>query len=164
VLAFRRHPIPGEPAYEGGLIVFVVGGQPTGGINDEQFENAMVWIRKLGGGPEKKQLRILGPRFSGSLPSLARELENTNAFASGSHGVVVYSGTANSNTSIEWFRKQLSQERRHCLQDDCFTFQTFLESDELMTDRFLEFLERNGQPETSCNSLRGRNRLRESQI
>jgi len=144
VVAFRRTPRGDETAYDGGLIVFVVGEQPTGGIADEQFENAMAWIRKLGGGPEKQRLRILGPTFSGTLPSLARELQKTNAFASPSHGVFVYSGTANSNSSIDWFRSQLSQKQTNCLHADCFRFRTFLESDELMTDRFLEFLQQNG--------------------
>lgn len=143
VVTFRRNPTAGEPAYDGGLIVFVVGEQPTGGINDQQFENAMLWLRKLGGGPEIKQLRILGPTFSGSLPSLARELEKTKALAASGKGVHVYSGTANSNESIAWFRGELGQEPR-CLPDDLFTFCTFLESDQLMTDRFLEFLEQSG--------------------
>jgi len=39
---------------DGGLVVFVVGEQPTGGIDDSQFDNALAWIKKLGGIPDER--------------------------------------------------------------------------------------------------------------
>src|SRR5271166_4223058 len=53
VLAFRGGASNAQGTYRGGLLVFVVGEQPTGGINDEQFENAMAWIAKLELDPKK---------------------------------------------------------------------------------------------------------------
>ncbi len=125
--------------YQGGLLVFVVGEQPTGGIDDEQFENAMQWLKKLGADPATKGLRILGPTFSGSLPSLQRELGRPDVAAQYLDKVTVYSGTANSNESIDGFKRFL------CHSDtknptDCHRFRTFLESDKLMTHRFLQFV------------------------
>ncbi len=60
--------------YSQGLIVFVVGENPTGGINLEQFKNAVAWIRSVSPQSVGDDVRILGPYFSGSLPSLAQAL------------------------------------------------------------------------------------------
>lgn len=92
ILLFRRNPPfdkskPNSPAagnpsaatllpYREGLIVFVVGEDPTRGIHTEQFENALAWIDKLEGlqGNQRGRTAILGPTFSGSFPSLAKLL------------------------------------------------------------------------------------------
>ncbi|MGC2111920.1 MAG: phage holin family protein [Candidatus Korobacteraceae bacterium] len=63
--------------YSEGLVVFVVGENPTGGINLEQFNNAVAWVRKLSATADPKvplDIKILGPYFSGSFPSLAQAL------------------------------------------------------------------------------------------
>jgi hypothetical protein len=78
VLVFRRgldHPVEQRQPYSGGLIVFLVGEQPTGGIDDAQFEAALQWLTTLQPNLTKGTLRILGPTFTGSLPSLARQLQ-----------------------------------------------------------------------------------------
>ena len=136
LLTFRRSANRVDQRFQAGLLVFVVGEQPTGGINDEQFENALAWIDKLGGDPEKRGLRILGPTFSGSLASLARELSKTGAAANYLQNIFVYSGTANSNESIDRFKRFLCNSA----PNQCTRFRSFLESDELMTHRFLQFL------------------------
>ena len=87
VLVFRRSTPPKAtytgtdkgisqppPPYEAGLIVFVVGENPTGGIDTEQLKNAFDWIEVLGGEEAKQHSGILGPYFSGSLPSLYQGL------------------------------------------------------------------------------------------
>src|SRR5271165_6462796 len=77
VLVFRRGLAlqeEKEKPYSGGLIVFLVGEQPTGGIDDIQFEHALEGMKVLQPYQSDEKLRILGPTFSGSLPSLAREL------------------------------------------------------------------------------------------
>jgi hypothetical protein len=66
-------PYDPDNPYDYGLIIFLVGEQPTGGLNDKQFENALAWIKQLEGFSEQRPLRILGPTFSGSLPSLQRD-------------------------------------------------------------------------------------------
>src|ERR1700761_6940067 len=61
--------------FRNGLIVFVVGEDPTRGIHSTQFTNALRWIRLLGGFDSTKpklSFGILGPTFSGSLPSLEK--------------------------------------------------------------------------------------------
>ena len=89
VLVFRKtlptssewRPCDKDPAklcipapYSSGLIVFVVGENPTGGIHLAQFKNAVDWIRAISPQTLNGDLRILGPYFSGSFPSLAQAL------------------------------------------------------------------------------------------
>jgi hypothetical protein len=64
--------------YQRGLLVFVVDEQPTGGIDRREFENALAWIEWLGGLSPERTLKILGPSFSGSLPSLDLALDSDN--------------------------------------------------------------------------------------
>src|SRR5262249_9096330 len=67
VLIFRKPLGETDNApYNGGLVVFVVAELPTGGINQAQFDNALGWIDQLGGLTPKRELKILGPTFSGS--------------------------------------------------------------------------------------------------
>jgi hypothetical protein len=60
--------------YSQGLIVFVVGENPTGGIDLEQFQNAVAWVRSVSPQTIRDDIRILGPSFSGSFSSLAQAL------------------------------------------------------------------------------------------
>jgi len=130
VLVFRRgltNPNELQHPYSGGLVVFLVGEQPTGGIDDVQFDHALEWLYRLnrlqpisvdpvpcaprpaaddsGQGP-CETLRILGPTFSGSLQSLARELDR-KVIPKYSNGIRVYSGSANSYSSVVWFKNFL---------------------------------------------------------
>lgn len=61
--------------YEKGLVVFVVSEQPTHGIDDSQFQTTIEWLSSLRPA-SGKPFRIVGPTFSGSLPSLAGELKS----------------------------------------------------------------------------------------
>jgi len=145
VLIFRRElssDTDGLP-YPSGLIVFLVGEQPTRGISDKQFENALAWISTLGGSKPvgSKPLRILGPTFSGSLPSLARALKSeTNRVTVGEfHNLQVFSGSVSSGPYVHWFSaflKGLSP----------LTFQTTQESDDLILERFLGYIHQAGYP------------------
>ena len=140
--------------YVDGLAVFIVGEQPTHGIDDSQFENAMEWLSKLE--PEGGQtLRILGPTFSGSLPSLERELrkagKDRKLFAS---GLEIFSGTVSSSGSFDGFCTQLQQfpNLQGAWESPCvekssnpkFQFRTYNESDQLKTERFCKYLEHEG--------------------
>jgi hypothetical protein len=137
VMVFRRAVTEDSPQpYDGGLIVLVVGEQPTGGISDDQFENALAWITKLGDRPGE-ELRILGPTFSGSLPSLKRVLDRQ---ASGYPKLLVSSGTVSGGTSYRWFddwiRKRPGESR----------FQTAMESDRVLLGRFCAYLRQQNYP------------------
>ena len=128
VIVFRAGG-PAKP-YDRGLVVLVVGEQPTGGISDDQFEHALDWIAELGGLSDGA-LRILGPTFSGSLPSLQRELErNPHGYSK----FFVSSGTVSSAPNIQVFdgwMKSLANESN---------FRTAMESDTIMVDRFCKYL------------------------
>lgn len=124
----------GEP-YAQGLVIFLVGEMPAGGLNDLQFENAVKWINKLGNGQSPPtSLRIIGPTFSGTLPTLARELVANNIT-----NATILSGTVSSGPSYRWFQRFLTsgKERRG-------TFKTFMEDDSVMMDRFCNYIRNEG--------------------
>ena len=138
ILVFRRR-LPEDPKaspYLAGLIVFLVADQPTHGINDTQFENALRWVANLRSPSRHEDLPVLGPTFSGSLPSLANALakdRNETALAALKRFNVA-SGTVSSGEIYRWFVKYLKEGHLG-------EFQTYQEADELMTERFLKYLE-----------------------
>jgi hypothetical protein len=139
VIVFRDPSInPGDSPYKGGLAVFIIGELPTGGINQQQFENAVAWIQQLGGLPPKGPLKILGPTFSGSLPSLNRAIHSSK-LASLETSFVISSGTASSEQSIDWFKKQLRAAD---------SFETANEGDSVQTDRFCQYIDLQGYSTT----------------
>jgi hypothetical protein len=147
--------------YRDGLIVFVVGEDPTKGIHTEQFKNALAWIEKLKGLNSKSRARtvILGPAFSGSFPSLAkslarRESGDDTGDTSAEHvrnirgsypaPLAIYSGTANSGESIQAFSDLASKPS---LADLHINFHGFLEQDEIALQRYFQYLRRqNSEP------------------
>ncbi len=153
IIVFRRSAAgdPDVDVYRSGLVVFVVGEQPTGGISDAQFEHALQWISTLQGttapnaiSPPK--LRIIGPTFSGTFASLERELKANHLFEKYPNGIDIYSGTTNSPDNVVAFRRFLSSHdsKEPGNQRGPYRFRTFLESDSLMTDRFLCYLRHEG--------------------
>jgi len=135
VIVFRDPSTnPGDSHYEGGLAVFIVAELPTGGINQAQFENAVAWIQQLGGLPAKGQLKILGPTFSGSLPSLSRAIHSSKLELLET-SFVISSGTVSSEKSIDWFNKQLTRAD---------SFQTANEGDSVQVDRFCQYIDLQG--------------------
>jgi hypothetical protein len=78
ILLFRKAGVQVDlSAYEEALIVLVVGEQPTGGLNEDQWANAVRWLQNNASPKESANSRvfsILGPTFSGSLVSLDRNL------------------------------------------------------------------------------------------
>ena len=141
----------GRP-YEQGLLVFVVGENPTGGIDSEQFQRAIAWIRALRPGGTKSNLRILSPFFSGSFSSLARLLTTGEPYAyivankasipgagaiDNLSAVEVFSGSASAQPGISWFQQFLAQQKLG-------SFRTFQESDDLVINRYCRLLKRQG--------------------
>jgi hypothetical protein len=74
ILLFRS--ATGSPNHDwgGGLIVFIVAEEATHGIHKDQFRNALAWVDALVPKKTERRLAILGPTFSGSLPSLTQVL------------------------------------------------------------------------------------------
>ena len=137
-----------EP-YGSGLVVFIVGEQPTGGISDEQFHNAVSWVYTLGGlKSHPTVLRILGPTFSGSLPSLRLDLEHERVSLQGdvkqekSAGVLanailnISSGTVSAGPSYLDFKSLIGT------LGNSSTVHTAMENDALMVDRLCQYLAR----------------------
>ena len=175
-------PCPDDPQklcvpapYSQGLIVFVVGENPTGGIHLGQFQNAIQWVQALSPQGRWENARILGPYFSGSFPSLAQALlinglikgnepplkpsrtaqghvgqpvqgtKVTNSVPAASAGMkneanagqepgslTVFSGSASSKAGIDWFTK--------FLENSSGRFYSFQENDDLMIDRYCQYL------------------------
>ncbi|MEO8126331.1 MAG: hypothetical protein ABI822_04520 [Bryobacteraceae bacterium] len=136
VMVFRRAINPSARPYEGGLVIFLVGEQPTGGIRDEQFEHALDWISQLGGLDDPRTLSILGPTFSGTLPSLQRALAQRNF---GRRVTLrISSGTVSSRVSANWFGASVAKWGVGSY------FRTAMESDSLLVKRFCQYLHDQG--------------------
>ena len=125
-----------QTPYRRGLIVFVVDEQPTGGIDRTEFGNAVAWIEWLGGLSPERTLKILGPSFSGSLPSLDQALDSDRLKQPpGPPRIFVSSGSVSGQSGFFWFQNRM--ENNHS-----GFFQTAQEGDRLMVDRLLDYLDR----------------------
>ena len=126
LMIFRK--IPPRPPFEEteDLFVWIVGETPTGGIHKQQFDSALQIMRAIAptipSPGDQAHLSILGPTFSGSLPSLhdllqnlrenpipfrAKEEEKQKQGTKGKptdDDVVVHSGTVESEAWSNWFR------------------------------------------------------------
>src|SRR5215469_5788359 len=125
--------------FSSGLIVFVVAEQPTEGIDLGEFRTALEWIQRLRAKTAKRELRILGPTFSGSLPSLRKALSSRDLAELADPGAIkVYSGSVSSDDGFRWFQTFMSKEAR------LGEFKTFSEGDSVMIARFCRFIEKQG--------------------
>jgi hypothetical protein len=129
VLLFRKRQPPSDPnpaapemlaPYQNGLAVFIVGEEPTSGIHKHQFENAVAWIEALQprdgetSAPPKNAVKILGPSFSGSLPSLAELLAESGRSSpiaslysnAPDRTLAIYSGGITGNVVVDWFNNR----------------------------------------------------------
>jgi hypothetical protein len=133
--------------YQDGLIVFIVGEDPTKGIHADQFTNALAWIDQLKGLNKNNRARtvLLGPSFSGSFPSLAKLLSDQDpkkyvrtVWDSASGPLAIHSGTANDGGSIQRFGELAeSNPNLKALKID---FHGFLERDEVSLERYFQYL------------------------
>jgi hypothetical protein len=151
----KARPSRADALYPDGLAVFVVGEEPTTGIHKRQFENAVHWITTLRGQPAgstaspNKQLNILGPKilgptFSGSLPSLAQLLTNQElsteiAKLVPENELLIYSGGITSRTMVQWFVRNANANTSVRP-----TFRSFQQSDEEAIRRYSDYLARQG--------------------
>jgi len=146
-----REELPGLIAFHGDsegkwLFVLVVAETPTSGVREKQFENAIGMISSatgvdIGAGwkvnlQKEPGLRILGPTFSGSLHSLRKLLTcGTDIAPKRCYPLVsIHSGTVSSRDAI------LSFDEDEQIQRFNIHFVSLHESDDVMIDRFVEFL------------------------
>jgi hypothetical protein len=146
IILFRRSAAPDSSAdpYQSGVVVFVVAEQPTGGVNHMQFAHAVAWAKALG----SRELRIIGPTFSGTLGSLQHDLVATGATTDFPEGVRIFSGATSAADNVSAFINFRSQKSAPATaggpSPPPLQFRTFFESDQLMTDRFLCYMQRGG--------------------
>lgn len=128
--------------YREGLIVFVVADEATQGIHKKQFRNALAWIAALRSekGAKSRRLAILGPTFSGSLPSLAQVLSEQEITAQldwpktpDAPRLAIYSGSVSGNSSARSFQATL---------DSQVIFHSFLQNDDEILQRFCGYIEK----------------------
>ncbi len=137
-------PKKGEGAlsrrYSEGLVVFVVGEEATHGIHRDQFRNAVDWIAALHPTTDTKirRIAILGPTFSGSLPSVAQVLSEPEitrrldlSVPRDGQGLAIYSGSVSGNTSAQAFQKTFDSRVR---------FQSFVQDDDEILRRFCNYI------------------------
>jgi hypothetical protein len=140
----EKEDYPGLMVFRGDrglMLVLIVGETPTGGINKQQFQNSICLIAGQPVGPQcslkdwkpesgKPGVRILGPTFSGSVESLKGLLKcgDVPCFPL----VSIHSGTVRGYrqiSAVDDFRKLHAY------------FVSFQESDEVIIERFVKYLE-----------------------
>ncbi|MFL6303328.1 MAG: hypothetical protein ACJ72H_07285 [Candidatus Sulfotelmatobacter sp.] len=130
IIVFRGGIDGSQAPYQRGLVVFLVSETPTGGIDRTEFQNSMMLVEKLGGLNNAANIRVLGPMFSGSVPSLYQTLEPFKLSHPGFQ-VSLFSGTVSSQDAYRWFSERLQ---------GWGTFRTALPSDQAMLDEFMSYL------------------------
>jgi hypothetical protein len=150
LMIFRKVPNDTRPdEADQSILVFVVGEDPTSGVNRTQFSVARQIMRRLGGDVPRR-LYVLGPTFSGSLYPLKGLLDDQ-----GPEPPVVRSGSISSLQAVCWFESATSQ----------VDFQTFDVSDDYALRRFVQYVKQLGyearqvavlsEDETAYGNLRG---------
>ncbi len=130
------------------LHILIVGESPTAGINKKQFRHAVQLIRPAMTDancttcPKRPPLKVLGPTFSGSLPSLAQLLAEVIQNPA-SDSAVVYSGFVSSQAAVKSFL-------HHTLRLPSVRFASFQEADEVAIDRFINYLSRKDSEQLPC--------------
>jgi len=129
-----------SPSYQEGLVIFVVGEEATEGLHRDQFRSALAWIGKLqpSGPPQRRRMAVLGPSFSGSLPSLAQLLSEPETAAvldlrKRRERLAIYSGSVSGRDSALAFAKAL---------DSRVTFHSFVQNDDKILARFCGYMTR----------------------
>jgi hypothetical protein len=140
-----------EEPYREGLAVFVVGEEPTSGIHKEQFANAVSWVAALrgegagSGSSTRPPVKILGPTFSGSLPSLAQLLAEDTASGeiaglyadAPEKALPIYSGGITSETLVKWFTDPARKIGK-------LKFRSFQEGGDQLVERYRQYLQGQG--------------------
>jgi hypothetical protein len=143
VLVFRR--VEDAAAWDK-LVVFVVGEQPTAGVNKVQFRNAIKLIQALVPKPASPEdensplntLRVLGPTFSGSLFSLEQLLgcETVRSFFCSGRALVLSGTVSSAKTSTQFRQWSWANGSR-------VEFASFQHPDDYLIYHYLNFLGRN---------------------
>ncbi len=142
-------PRPGDAPYLCGMFIFLVAEKPTAGLNRVQWDNALHWIDEHASKTRPdKVLRVLGPTFSGSLPSFVRALEDTSMYTGSFSSTLLYSGHIRGCASWHWLKSELNLPPNTGPSPTTVQLPVriadFEENDALQTDRFYRYLEDRG--------------------
>jgi hypothetical protein len=149
ILLFRKafgKETPYHQPFDQGLAVLIVGEEPTAGIHRRQFENAVKWIEALQPGADGEQrppVQILGPSFSGSIPSLV-ELLRASAPVLSAHTnaqLRIFSGNVTSDSAVRWLNNLARGPDLHSLG---IQFRSLQHSDNVSLDRYCRYLYASG--------------------
>src|SRR5713101_3382926 len=102
--------------YEKRLGVLLVAETPPGGVNRKEFANAMSLVQqaRLGRqGADKCLVPVVGPNFSGSMPSLYEAIQTQS-----NHTFRLISGTATSESKWNWMRTGKKIDFRSVVHND----------------------------------------------
>ena len=140
---------PDNTPYLCGMFVFVVAETPTAGLNRAQWDNALRFIDQHASKTRPdKVLRILGPNFSGSLPSFVRALEETRLYAGSFTSTLLYSGRIRGCASWRWLKSELNPPESKGEMPTRIRLPVrladFEENDALQSARFYKYLENRG--------------------
>jgi hypothetical protein len=126
------------------LAVFVVGNSPTGGMDRTQFEEALVRLKTLA--PHQDRLRILGPSFTGSGPSLRSLLRDAHISYPNLQHITIASGSI-SDPKCEDILPGKTSESNVCTTSDLpdTTFVSFGIDKDWRTEQIASYLRTYGR-------------------
>jgi hypothetical protein len=136
--------------YDEGLFVFLVAEKPTTGLNRIQWDNALGWIDKNGDSSSRGQgLRILGPTFSGSVPSVVRAvIDGSKKYATTFPNILLYTGTIRGCSAYARLKEELSKPSLPLVRTA-----DFQENDAIQIDRYFKYLTDRGHALTEVAIL-----------
>lgn len=135
-----------DAPYFCGMIVFIVGERPTSGLDQVQWNNAVGWIDSHASKTRPdRTLRVLGPTFSGSMPSFVRALQNANRYSNSFTSTLLYSGRIRGCASWHWFQSELNPPVAPGVASLMpVRIADFEENDAVQSDHFYRFLKDRG--------------------
>jgi hypothetical protein len=136
--------------YDEGLFVFLVAEKPTTGLNRIQWDNTLGWIDKNGDNSSRGQgLRILGPTFSGSVPSVVRAvIDGTKKYPATFPNILLYTGTIRGCSAYAKLKDELTKPGLPLVRTA-----DFQENDAIQIDRYFKYLTDRGHALTEVAIL-----------
>lgn len=153
LLLFRRRSdklrnplLTAEQPFQEGLAIFIVGEEATRGIHRRQFQNAARWVALLQPDIDSSSpIAILGPTFSGSFPSLAELLADSEVrnslhkvVSQPDHQLRIYSGSVSGTEAVEAFGTLSATDPN--LKGWNIHFHSFIESDDTLLRDYCDYL------------------------
>ncbi|MGA2415976.1 MAG: hypothetical protein ABSF59_16095 [Candidatus Sulfotelmatobacter sp.] len=136
--------------YDKGLFVFLVAEKPTTGLNRIQWDNTLGWMDKNGNSTSRGQgVRILGPTFSGSVPSMVRAvIDGNKKYPATFANVLLYTGTIRGCSAYARLKEELSKPGPPLVRTE-----DFQENDAIQIDRYFKYLTDRGHALTEVAIL-----------